>query len=91
MPVKDDVMSEMQGGVGLGIMNRQNLNQVSASSFVMSDTRVDTNTYKNANSKNMSPNHSSVNKLDRVTALSTKEEEAILSLNVHPTTHDFAQ
>lgn len=56
----------------------------------MSDTRVDTNTYKNANSKNMSPNHSSVNKLDRVTALSTKEEEAILSLNVHPTTHDFA-
>ena len=50
----------------------------------MSDTRDNTNTQVFANSKNLSPNNSTLNKLDKATAQSTKDEDAILSLSVKP-------
>ena len=54
----------------------------------MTDTRGDTNTNTNvfANSKNLSPNNSSVNRLDKVTAQSSKEDENQPNAVVKPST-----
>ena len=60
------------------------MNHASGSSLLMSDTRDNTNTQVFANSKNLSPNNSTLNKLDKATAQSTKDEDAILSLSVKP-------
>ena len=52
MPAKEEILSERQlaAATGLNGLNCHNLNQVSSSSFVLSDTRIGEN-------KNNSPPH----------------------------------
>ena len=79
MPGKDDILSErLQGGSNFVRVNskerHQILNQVSNSSLLMTDTRGDTfNAF--ANSKNFSPNNSSLHKLDKAASLIFKGEQ----------------
>lgn len=81
---ESDLLSDSKGRQ----MNTQNLNQISASSFVLSDTRGETTAHYN-NSKNNSQN-GSMTKLANVTVQSVKDEETILSLNVQPSNFQAA-
>ena len=49
---KEDVLSEKQAALGgLGGFNRHNLNQISSSSFVLSETRVGESSKKEVSAK----------------------------------------
>ena len=81
MPQKEDILSERPVALGLNVRGRQNLNHASGSSLLMSETRGDTNTQAFAHSKNLSPNNSTINRLDKATVQSTKDDDAVLSLS----------
>ena len=83
VPTKEEILSERQVAVttGLGGFNRHNLNQVSSSSFVLSETRVGEN---QAPYKNHSPPQAQ-GTLSANDGINLRDDDAILSVNVQPT------